>query len=190
MTEQVEYVVVGLGAFGSATTYHLARGGAEVVGLEQFELGHVRGASHDTSRILRHSYHSPGYVALTFAAYDDWGDLERAAGEPLVTVVGGLDLFPSDASVPVTDHTEALAAHGVPFEVLERDDVQQGMQALGRSSAAAHGSRPCHCGPGAGMDAAGTAHGGRATVARGNGQERKHVCLSSRSMTTISIPIS
>ena len=32
---------------------------------------------HDTSRILRHSYHTPGYVRLTQEAYDDWAQLER-----------------------------------------------------------------------------------------------------------------
>ncbi len=73
---EVDVVVVGLGALGSATSWQLARRGASVVGLEQFALGHARGASHDTSRIIRHSYHTPGYVELTFAAYDDWADLE------------------------------------------------------------------------------------------------------------------
>jgi hypothetical protein len=53
------------------------RRGASVVGLEQFELGHLRGASHDTSRILRRSYHTPAYVRLAGEAYDDWADLER-----------------------------------------------------------------------------------------------------------------
>ena len=51
--------VVGLGALGSATAWQLARRGERVIGLEQFALGHERGASHDTSRILRHSYHTP-----------------------------------------------------------------------------------------------------------------------------------
>ena len=59
-TLEFEYVVVGLGALGSATAYQLAKRGHRVLGLEQFELGHARGASHDTSRILRHSYHTPG----------------------------------------------------------------------------------------------------------------------------------
>lgn len=125
MVEQVEYVVVGLGGFGSAAVYHLARRGVDVVGFEQFEMGHVRGASHDTSRILRHSYHTPGYVALTCLAYEDWADLESDAGESLVTVVGGLDLFPADATVSVTEHTTSLAACDVPFEVLDRDEVQR-----------------------------------------------------------------
>ena len=61
----VDYVVVGLGALGSGAAWHLAARGHSVLGLEQFELGHSRGASHDTSRILRHSYHTPAYVRLT-----------------------------------------------------------------------------------------------------------------------------
>ena len=55
MTDEVDYVVVGLGGLGSATCWELARRGHSVLGLERFELGHRRGASHDSSRILRHS---------------------------------------------------------------------------------------------------------------------------------------
>ncbi|MEP6814010.1 MAG: FAD-dependent oxidoreductase, partial [Marmoricola sp.] len=72
MTEHVDYVVIGLGALGSATCRELAQRGNSVVGLERLELGHTRGASHDTSRILRHSYHTPSYVRLTQEAYADW----------------------------------------------------------------------------------------------------------------------
>ncbi|MFL6132015.1 MAG: FAD-dependent oxidoreductase, partial [Nocardioidaceae bacterium] len=61
----VDYVVAGLGALGSATAMQLAGRGHSVIGLEKFALGHARGASHDTSRILRHSYHTPAYVRLT-----------------------------------------------------------------------------------------------------------------------------
>jgi len=113
-----EYVVVGLGALGSATAYQLARDGHRVLGLEQFELGHSRGASHDTSRILRHSYHTPGYVRLTFAAYDDWAALESDSGERLVRQVGGLDLFPPEAAIPIDDYTTSMSACGVDYESL------------------------------------------------------------------------
>ena len=68
--------VVGLGGLGSATAYWLARRGVDVVGFEQFELGHVRGASHDHSRIIRRSYHTPGYVELTAEAYSAWETVE------------------------------------------------------------------------------------------------------------------
>jgi sarcosine oxidase len=125
MAEQVEYVVLGLGALGSATAYHLARRGAQVVGLEQFALGHERGASHDPSRILRHSYHTPGYVRLTFDAYDDWAHLGADAGEELTTVVGGLDLFPPGAAIPAVDYVDSMRECGVDFEVLEAADVAQ-----------------------------------------------------------------
>jgi sarcosine oxidase len=125
VSESFEYVVVGLGALGSATAYHLARQGVAVLGLEQFPLGHVHGASHDTSRILRHSYHTPGYVALTFDAYDDWAALEADSGEQLVTVVGGLDLFPPDPAIPMADYTSSMAACGVPFDELDRHEVAQ-----------------------------------------------------------------
>jgi monomeric sarcosine oxidase len=123
MTEQVDFVVVGLGALGSATAYQLAKRGAGVVGLERFSLGHDRGASHDTSRILRHSYHTPGYVELTFDAYRDWAALEADSGEHLVTMVGGLDLFPQQAAIPIADYVDSMTAGGVNFSLLDRDAV-------------------------------------------------------------------
>ena len=123
MSERVDYVVAGLGALGSATCHELARRGHRVVGLERFELGHTRGASHDTSRILRHSYHTPSYVRLTQEAYADWARLERDSGEDLVTEVGGLDLFPPGAAINPVDYTASLAAVGIDHEVLGPADV-------------------------------------------------------------------
>lgn len=118
-----EVVVVGLGGLGSATAWQLARRGVDVVGLEQFELGHVRGASHDTSRILRRSYHTPRYVRFADEAYVDWAALSAAAGTDLVTVVGGVDIFPSDAAIPSVDYADSMRECGVPFDVLTADDL-------------------------------------------------------------------
>jgi len=118
-----DVVVVGLGALGSAAALHLARRGRRVLGLERFELGHHRGASHDTSRILRHSYHTPGYVRLTQEAYDDWAALERWSGEQLVTVVGGLDLFPPAPAIAMSDYSSSMSEVGVPFEVLDDAEI-------------------------------------------------------------------
>lgn len=118
-----DVAVVGLGALGSATVAALARRGASVVGIEQFELGHGRGASHDTSRILRHSYDTPAYVALTKEAYADWAALELASGTTLVTTTGGLDLFPANAAIPMSDYVAAMDAEGVRYEVLDTPEV-------------------------------------------------------------------
>ena len=123
MTERFDDVVIGLGALGSAAAHQLARRGRRVLGLERFELGHARGASHDTSRILRHSYHTPGYVRLTEEAYDDWARLEEWSGETLVSVVGGLDLFPPAPAIPTTDYTESLTAVGIDFSLLDDAEI-------------------------------------------------------------------
>jgi len=121
----VDYVVVGLGALGSGAAWQLASRGYSVVGLEQFELGHSRGASHDTSRILRHSYHTPGYVGLTCEAYDDWARLEAESRESLVTVVGGLDLFPPDCAIKPDDYVASLTQVGIGFEELDDEEIRR-----------------------------------------------------------------
>jgi sarcosine oxidase len=124
VSEQFEYVVVGLGALGSATAHQLASRGCHVLGLEQFALGHSRGASHDTSRILRHSYHTTEYVRLTMQAYADWSALEQASGQRLVTVVGGLDLFPPDPAIALSDYAASMTEAGIPFLTCTAEDVQ------------------------------------------------------------------
>jgi sarcosine oxidase len=121
--ESYDVVVVGLGALGSSAAMHLARRGKRVLGLERFELGHRRGASHDSSRILRHSYHTPAYVRLTGEAYADWAALERWSGEQLVTVTGGLDLFPPDPAIAMVDYTSSLTDVGIPFELLDVAEI-------------------------------------------------------------------
>jgi sarcosine oxidase len=123
MADSYDVVVVGLGALGSSAALHLARRGQRVLGLERFELGHRRGASHDSSRILRHSYHTPAYVRLTQEAYADWAELERWSGEQLVTVTGGLDLFPPTPAIPTGDYTASLSEVGIPFELLDVPEI-------------------------------------------------------------------
>ena len=123
MAERVDYVVVGLGGLGSAAAWELARRGHRVLGLERFELGHSRGASHDTSRILRHSYHTPAYVRLTQEAYADWATLERETGQSLVTRTGGLDLFPPEAAIPAIDYTGSMDEVGIPYDALDAGQV-------------------------------------------------------------------
>jgi sarcosine oxidase len=121
--ESYDVAVVGMGALGSAAAYHLARKGVSVVAFEQFELGHVRGASHDTSRIIRTSYGAAEYVRLAKSAYQDWADFERVAGEQFVTVTGGVIFIPTAGPYSAQDFTESLDAEGVPYELLDATAV-------------------------------------------------------------------
>jgi sarcosine oxidase len=116
--------VLGLGGIGSAAAYWASlRFGHEVVGIEQFELGHVRGGSEDHSRIIRLSYHTPGYVELAKSAYDAWEQVEVDSGEQLILRTGGLDLAPEGASIGLDDYRASMAAAGVPFEELDAGEV-------------------------------------------------------------------
>jgi sarcosine oxidase len=126
----VNVAVVGLGGLGSAAAYWLARRGAEVTGFEQFELGHVRGASHDRSRIIRRTYHTRGYVELTGGAYDAWEAVEREIGQDIVTRTGGIDLFPPNAAIDHHAYTASLAAAGVPFDWIDEDEIRWRWPAL------------------------------------------------------------
>lgn len=115
--------VVGLGVLGSAAAYRLALRGADVVGYEQFELGHSRGASHDTSRIVRRTYDRAEYVQLADVAYADWRQLERRTGQRLLTTTGGLTFLASDRDARASDYERALAACGVESEWLDRSEA-------------------------------------------------------------------
>lgn len=121
--EQVDVAVVGLGALGSAALYHLAGRGKKVIGFEQFELGHVRGASHDTSRIVRHSYESEEYVRFAVEAYDEWDALEKDTGEHLISPSGGLIFCAPDTPVPASEYADALTKVDIPFELLSPAEV-------------------------------------------------------------------
>jgi sarcosine oxidase len=94
--------------------------------VERFELGgHHRGASHDHSRIIRHSYHTPHYVHLTRLAYDAWREVEVEGGETCVHVTGGIDLFPRDAVIDIDTYRESMRVCDVPFDELSPADVMR-----------------------------------------------------------------
>jgi monomeric sarcosine oxidase len=126
MKTDYEYIVIGLGGLGSAAAYWLSRrAGKEVLGLEQFYLGHPNGESQDHSRIIRLSYHTPLYVRFAKEAYSAWHSLEEEANEKLIFKTGGLDLWPRNSIIPISDYTNSLNSEEVPFEILEANEVMR-----------------------------------------------------------------
>lgn len=125
--ESFDIAIVGLGVIGSAAAYHAAATGAKVIGLEQYEFGHVRGASHDTSRIFRTSNPLPEQVALAKSALQDWRNLETQSGQELLTTTGGLVFFPKDASnnSSVNEFTQSLDSENMPYELLNAQEMAE-----------------------------------------------------------------
>jgi sarcosine oxidase len=126
MRRDFEYIVLGLGGWGSAAAYWLSkRVGSAVLGLEQFELGHVRGESQDHSRIIRLSYHTPQYVELARHAFAAWAEVEQEAGERLVLRTGGLDFAPIVSAIPLSNYSGSMDAAGVPYEHLDGAEIRR-----------------------------------------------------------------
>jgi sarcosine oxidase len=110
---------------GSGAAYWLAKAGAKVLGLEQFDLGHERGSSHDWSRIIRLSYFSPAYVQLSKEAYVAWEALESDAAERVVFKTGGLDIGPRGGAIPLSSYSESMRACDVYFEELDAGEIRR-----------------------------------------------------------------
>lgn len=123
---EYRYIVLGLGGLGSGAAYWLARrAGPDVLGIEQFELGHVRGESQDHSRIIRLSYHTPEYVRLAQRSYESWVMLEADAGERVVLKTGGLDVAPRQSAIDLRTYTDSLTACDVEFESLDAAEIMR-----------------------------------------------------------------
>jgi sarcosine oxidase len=118
-------IVIGLGAMGSATLYHLAQRGWRVLGLEQFEPGHNRGSSHGDSRIIRETYFEhPLYVPLVRRAHELWRELEHSSRSSLMTITGGIMIGPPDGVV-VRGTFRSAEEHGLPHELLTPAEVRE-----------------------------------------------------------------
>lgn len=119
MAERFDVIVVGVGAMGSSACYHLARRGARVLGLEQFDIPHARGSSHGFSRMIRTAYYEhPDYVPLLRRAYELWDELEGRSGQKLLHITGGLYLGPARGEL-ISGSLAAAKAHGLEHETLD-----------------------------------------------------------------------
>ena len=133
MDKDYEVIVIGCGGLGSAALYRLSKElGPAVLGLEQFRLGHDRGASQDHSRIIRLAQHQPEYAALAPHAYEAWHEVERESGLQLLLKTGGLIIEAVDDRDPeetgtrnIEGYVSAFEEHGFDYELLDPGELMR-----------------------------------------------------------------
>ncbi|MBI3762618.1 MAG: N-methyl-L-tryptophan oxidase [Chloroflexi bacterium] len=121
-----EHIIIGCGGIGSGAAYWLARrAGGQVLGLEQFELSHPHGGSHDYSRIIRLTYHHEDYTRLTPHTYTAWAALEEESGVQVVTKTGSIELAVKDSPHrrEIETYAAAMDAAMIPYERFGGDEV-------------------------------------------------------------------
>jgi sarcosine oxidase len=123
VTPRYNAVVVGVGGFGSAALYHLARRGQRVLGLERFDVPHDLGSSGGVTRIIRLAYYEhSSYVPLLVRSYELWRELEAEAAERLLVITGSVDASAENGRI----FSRSLAScreHGLPHEVLTTEQL-------------------------------------------------------------------
>src|SRR5262245_22913223 len=118
MGHSFDVIVAGLGAMGSAASYHLARRGLKVLGLDRFDPPHNLGSSHGQTRAIRKTYfEQPLYVPMVQRAYTLWHELEQDCGEQLLQITGGLMIGPPDAPL-VAGARMSAEIHDLEHELL------------------------------------------------------------------------
>lgn len=116
MSVTSDVIVIGAGAMGAASAWQLARRGLDVVLLEQFEPGHLHGASHGVSRNFNLSYEDPGLLAWLHEADRLWQELESEAEVELLTRTGIINHGPGRDQQRAV---QALREAGFEVEVLD-----------------------------------------------------------------------
>jgi sarcosine oxidase len=95
-----DVIVIGLGAMGASTLYHLAKRGVRVTGIEQFQIGHSFGSSHGQSRVIRKAYFEhPNYVPLLESSYKLWAEFSNKIGKKIYHETGLIYFCPEDSGL-------------------------------------------------------------------------------------------
>jgi sarcosine oxidase len=131
MTEQADFVVVGLGAMGSAVLYQLARRGVDVIGIDRFAPPHRMGSSHGETRITRQAVGEGGdYAPLVLNSHRIWRELEAETGQKLLNDCGVLVMGPGSGPTShhgkpdfVTRSIEVAREFGIVHEIIDGAEV-------------------------------------------------------------------
>ncbi len=90
-----EIAVLGLGALGASTLWHLSKSGKKILGIDQFSPPHSLGSSHGETRITRLAVgEGLDFVPIVRRSHEIWKEIEGITGNKIMNTTGGL-LFDS-----------------------------------------------------------------------------------------------
>jgi len=132
MAQGAPTIVIGLGAMGSATVYHLAKRRHPILGIDQFRPPHSHGSTHGETRVTRQAIgEGEHYSPFAIRSHELWREIEREAGRELLTLTGVLVI--SSAGGAATMHvagfleTTVAAAkrYRIPHELLSAAEIRR-----------------------------------------------------------------
>jgi sarcosine oxidase len=130
--ETCDVAVVGLGAMGSASLWHLARAGAKVVGIDRLAPPHDQGSTHGETRITRCAIgEGEALVPLALRSHELWREIEAETAADLLHQVGSLIIGTPDDAAERPGRTgfleRSIAAarnFGIAHEVLPAAEIR------------------------------------------------------------------
>ncbi|RNE48204.1 N-methyl-L-tryptophan oxidase [Corynebacterium alimapuense] len=125
MSARTRVGVIGLGTSGSMAMWQLSKDkDVEVIGFEQFGVGHGYGAFTGESRLFRTAYHEGAkYVPLLLRARELWQDLGGLTGRRLLNPFGVLSVGKEDHA-PFKRMVESVEQFGLPHERLTAEAMR------------------------------------------------------------------
>lgn len=127
-----DVIVLGLGAMGSAATFHLSERGIKVLGIDRFAPPHPYGSTHGETRITRIACgEGLAFTPLARRSHEIWRALESRSGQSLMTL-NGLAVIESRQGAAVHDNPrfldttiEAAEEAGIPYEMVSADQFRK-----------------------------------------------------------------
>lgn len=127
-TENYDVIVIGGGAIGLATAYHLGKRKAKTLVLEQFTFVNQLGSSAGVSRQFRIPYPDKYMVKMALEALPYWDDLQKETDTPLLDKVGTLwfgdpDVHSTEGNIAQAE--KALKELKVPYTTLTKSEIEE-----------------------------------------------------------------
>ncbi|MDR3024922.1 FAD-dependent oxidoreductase [Chryseobacterium sp.] len=128
ITENYDVIVIGGGAIGLATAYHLGQRQAKTLVLEQYTFMNQLGSSAGVSRQFRIPYPDEYMVQMALDSQPYWDELQKKTDIQLLDKVGTLwfgDPEVHSTEGNIAEAEKALEALGVPYTNLTSKEIEE-----------------------------------------------------------------